>query len=145
MGRTKKEGSTANSKGRKRATQISDQAPVSTGAPANLVSAHLKAPKTRQTYNAQLIRGRKWLSAQVEAHMLARAASSPHEPPVALDNEWIQNPFLHPNSPTAFDTPEVCTPALLAQYITYQCVTENLSESTASAIHAAFKLAFTEM
>ncbi|KAF9504512.1 hypothetical protein BS47DRAFT_1368735 [Hydnum rufescens UP504] len=131
--------------GKAQARTTSDQVPVSTGAPSSLVSTHLKAPKTRQTYNAQLNRGRKWLIQQVEAHASARAAPSPHEPPVVLDDEWIQNPFLHPKAHTALDTPEACTPALLAQYITHQCVTEHLSESTASAIHAAFKLAFMEI
>ncbi|KAF9515340.1 hypothetical protein BS47DRAFT_1361061 [Hydnum rufescens UP504] len=86
-----------------------------------------------------------WLTMLVEAHASARAAPSPHEPPVVLDDEWIQNPFLHPKAHTALDTPEAYTPALLAQYITHQCVTEHLSESTASAIHAAFKLAFMEI
>src|SRR5260370_19432594 len=97
---------------------------------------HFKAPKTTQAYAYTINTTRKWLD-QVVLEATENNNST-------ISTTTTPTLFLHPLASLSFKKPTEVTAQILAQYITYQVITEKMSKSTGDTTQAAFKAFFND-
>ena len=120
----------------------------------NAKKKHGKAESTTNGYDGHVHRGMEWLAtfAQEEQECVEEwwQAEEGEKLSVDEDNEEAKEDNMDIGEgdsdvtmdlefPTAFTGPPVkCMPVAIAMFMAYKCFTEDLSISTANAIHAAF-------
>jgi hypothetical protein len=94
---------------------------------------HLRAPTTRAAYEGHVKRAKLWLVEEMSHRV------NPPGLPEKLGPEELE-PWMAPGFALAFEpTPNAASPNALRMYITFKCIEQQCSFSTAEGIHASFK------
>ena len=113
---------------------------------ADQATLHRKAAKTTENYSGHIRRGREFLANFVSEEQNAETAWIAGEGPRMSgdgEDEAVHSSSLAQEDPEfvgAFDAaPVKCTPVAIKLFLAKKCFEEEHGESTAVAIHAAFK------